>query len=362
MLSLIGKDKGTTPISLKARVLGRSVLTRFGYDEAVLGLGDGTARLSDEQANNLLDVLRRASSPREGYNALLRTAGVHVLPQIDERMIEEAIAYEEAYLLAHLGRVEEAAESLARSNVMPSHSAGWLYYEAVQKGVESRKLQDVAIAEGVPSVWLFSLPRAGSSTLASTVGSALGAPVFRISLRFEPTGWAIMPSWARLFAQGGGVLHDHSRADAWNVNLLKEAGVNQVTCLARDPRESSLSASRMFGRPLDEKHWWSAFSRHVRWLESWVSASEDQGITVRWIPFSYVSQGRWSAISACLAETMPKGQRSFRKRMRNVKEFRNNFSGAESANWRDLASPNLLDRLEGSVPERVRMLLTSLEE
>jgi hypothetical protein len=183
----------------------------------------------------------------------------------------------------------------------------------------------------------------------------MNAPTMRISLGKFPH-FIIAPSWARRFAPGGAILHDHFGATAFNLAALRECGIERVHIIVRDPRPAAASIVRWLGHPLTEGTLATIFTNsYIPWLEGWVQAEAEKRLSIRWIRTMDFTKSA-AALSGALRDIIDSsGGRS------------NLFPGARSAalsdanrlvgdddTWRAIASPNLQQQMWSQIPRVVK--------
>jgi hypothetical protein len=165
-----------------------------------------------------------------------------------------------------------------------------------------------AIADGIPSILLITLPKSGSVYTTTRLSKKLGAPQCRISLDLTPIDH-VVPSWAESFARGGAVCQEHLDASPDNLEVLAASGVKKLQIHVRDPRQATISwihhvetmvdensylrdlSSPALPDDYDERSFSEKIDWHIdnhlpalaKWSAAWLAASsrDDLGIAMR---------------------------------------------------------------------------------
>jgi hypothetical protein len=299
------------------------------------------------------------SSNRLAVEFLVNAIGVVVSHTRNEAYFAEALNYLCGQLFAHANMPKEAAEAIAASHVLPGSGGILLFHDAVAESIALARAQDEAISRGVPAIVLASMPRSASAALTQTLAEIMRAPLFRISLGPFPNS-EFAPMWLQRFLRGGGILHDHFGASAFNIGLLRDFGVKKVNVLVRDPRAAAASYA---------KHWLNIGAKvgslelfytehYIPWLRDWLGADKRGEIDIRWIRSADVTAGPES-LRTVLASILEGTEHGFAASIGAAELVAANFVKGDPDAWRAFASPALRkkmwDLLPGEIIERLEL-------
>jgi hypothetical protein len=251
---------------------------------------------------------------RASVAALLAAVGVRPHPR-DDAYFAEALAFHLAQVCAHLQKVEEMANYVARSRTLPADGGNFLFSEHVDRSLRLHQRREAARERGLPTFMIAAMPRAASASLTQTLAQSLAMPLLRISLGAFPH-YALAPSWLNAVSPGGAVLHDHFGATPENLAVLRAAGVREVFVLVRDPRAAAASYVKWIDStgvgPVGESPEALALSAfqhgYLPWLQAWIAASNRSDLHVRWIHSRQVSRdfaGVWRDLLSAHAPLYP---------------------------------------------------------
>lgn len=288
------------------------------------------------------------SSNRLAVEFLVDSIGVIVSQTRNEAYLADALNYMCAQLFAHANMPEEAAKAIAASHLLPGSGGDALFHDAVAESLALARAQDEAISRGVPALVLASMPRSASATLTQTLAQITRAPLFRVSLGWFPN-YGIVPAWLQRFLRGGGILHDHFGASDFNLEVLRDFGVQRVNLLVRDPRAAAASyVNWVFGARATEGDLASTYAqRYIPWLRDWLVADQRGQIAIGWIRSADVTSGpdsRRAVLSSILGDAAHIG---------DAKLVVANFSKGDPDAWRACASRDLQKKMWDLLPAEI---------
>lgn len=113
---------------------------------------------------------------------------------------------------------------------------------SIQAAHEER--QRFAISQNIPSFFSSFLPKSGGTFLHNRLINAGAVEIphhTQSPIDFLGCSYLI-PSWLRVFLDGGASCHTHFPSMAWNLRIINEVGVQRIWLHLRDPRQAALSA------------------------------------------------------------------------------------------------------------------------
>jgi len=140
-------------------------------------------------------------------------------------------------LLERLNKIDEMAEWLTRQSAnieelnLVKQSNGQEYVR------QSRRMRQVALEKGLPSVMLITQGKSGSTSIGRIFSSGFALP----SVWYSLINLRVILPWARDYMRGGACYVTHLWPDLRNQALLTEAGATRLVVHVRDPRQILVS-------------------------------------------------------------------------------------------------------------------------
>lgn len=327
-------------------------------------------RLCDE-----LIMLTNAGRYREAAALFIRV--VQPVPaHTSEDAWEHCVHYNLALALGQAQRFDEARKHMDLSLLWAGGDTdAFIYPERARLGDQLQAQQEEAIARGVPSLLITSLPKSASAFISTALAEIQETPVFRAACSPDmKLGW-VLSRWAAQLDRGGAVTHDHYPAENGNLQALAEAGVGRVYVQIRDPRAAlwsnyhhelanALNSHRKVSTDALISTWYQAA---VQWVEGWRRAAENSlGVRIEFITFDEVRSAPAETLSRLLADAgSTYGARDVDEYLaRRATQGRKpeNFRVGEPDDWRTHIPERVQAKMWDETPESVRDLLGMTKE
>lgn len=150
------------------------------------------------------------------------------------------------------------------------------------------------------SIFLCTLPKAGSFYLAQNIQHEFSLPDIRISLDHFPSDQVVIEA-AKLFARGGRSSWNHLDASDDNIQALCRAGIDKLVLQVRDPRQAMLSFIHHVDRNLvaQNLHYRARLDPHIpsAWAE-WSLGEKIDFYIDGWLPKAMSWMERWCQVIA----------------------------------------------------------------
>lgn len=280
--------------------------------------------------------------------AIAEFANAHMNPDF----IREACFYYFAHLCLRTGQRELFDEFSFLTGPVRSDAALLEYAEHRRKVEELLAHQRAAVAAGLPSILIFSLPKSASALLSNSLADSLGLALVRLDYE----DGAIDDSLLRHFALGGCVTHNHLAATARNLSALRRLWNGPVFVQVRDPRAAIWSMYHHVNKRLRKATLEEVVAEHygsfVAWLDGWfASAGLIDGL--EFIRFEEVARDlkgvQRRILSACGA---PQSALAAIEAPTDA-NVSYNFRSGDPDEWRRALAPELQERLRTATPKRV---------
>ncbi|MBF0195809.1 MAG: sulfotransferase domain-containing protein [Magnetococcales bacterium] len=154
--------------------------------------------------------------------------------------------------------------------------------------------------EGVPYIFLNTLPKSGSMYMLNTLTDAFKLPTILLGHNNSDFDH-VVPLMAEFLAKGGGITQAHIDPTPYNLDTLHSSGIKKIHLHVRDPRQALLSMTHhnntLVGASYCERYTniamtpsdydlWSfeqkldwqfrnTYPYYILWLESWVNVIEN---------------------------------------------------------------------------------------
>jgi hypothetical protein len=297
-------------------------------------------------------------------SSMIATLPIRIAHPLDDAYFEPFAAYYMACFSAVRRDFDKAAYYAGLIDFdAPPDGTDLLPYDIRQATRLLAYRQQYAIARGIPSIIIISMPKSASAFLSNTIAQVLDAPVLRLSVGEGLESFPV-PKWVQQTARGGAITHEHIEALPSQLETLRRSGLEGIWVQIRDPRDvaySLLMMTRLMARPINsspEEFFLKYTERLARWLDGWIAASEsaDQSLRIRFVTFEDVTRNLESTVLRMLDGRMTSEIGERLRLFAAQPSLAPNFRNGRGGEWRDVFETVRKEAWK-SIPDRVTSLL-----
>jgi hypothetical protein len=223
-----------------------------------------------------------------------------------------------------------------------------------------------SIEQGSPYFLFVPQEKSGSTSFGNIIPNGFRLPCVTYSSGLV----AVIPSWVKECAKGGGAYVTHLRPRPEAISNLRDGGLHKVVVHTRDPRQIYLSLLHHFELyrtdwPEKEKAGYYSLSFHqkaqsqlpvydyiISWLDGWLKASKEGGLNILFTCFEDFVSRKDATVEKLLSFYSGDMKHFHAKAAHELRDDVDyHFRRGETEEWRRVFDVGLASQLTSKIPE-----------